>query len=55
MKVKYKDIVGGLVPEVYFQSCMHCCFHYKQGCIPYDTWQCVDTIFTESKSQVFKV
>ena len=54
MKIRYKDIVGELASEVYCGSCMHCCFH-SQGCIPYDVWQCVSTIFAESKSQVFEL
>lgn len=55
MKIKYKDIVGDLVPEIYSESCGYCCFHTNRVCIPYDAHQCVSTIFTESKSQIFEL
>jgi hypothetical protein len=55
MKVKYNNIVGGLVPEASAGSCTHCCFGQELDCIPYSVWQCVDTIFEESKSQVLEL
>lgn len=55
MKIKYKNIVGHLVPEEYFDSCIRCCFRHNQDCIPYSVWQCFGTIFEKSESQVFEV
>lgn len=55
MKIKYKNIVGDLIPEAYAESCMHCCFKHDRDCVPYSVWQCVDTIFEESKSQVLEL
>lgn len=55
MKIKYNNMVGDLVPEEYFESCRHCYFHSNQCCIPYDAWQCVNTIFAKSKSQVLEL
>lgn len=55
MKIKYKDIVGNLIPEEYSDSCMCCYFRYHGYCIPYNVWQCVDTIFAKSESQVFEL
>lgn len=55
MKIKYKDIVGNITPEKYFESCRHCCFHLNECCIPYAAWPCFGTIFEKSKSQVFEV
>lgn len=55
MKIKYKDIVGALGPEEYYESCIHCCFRCVRDCIPYSVWQCFGTIFEESKSQVLEL
>ena len=55
MKIKYKDIVGHLVIEEYAGACSYCCFNQMLYCIPSRVWRCVDTIFEESKSQVFEL
>ena len=55
MKIKYKNIVGDLIPEEYSDSCTHCCFRHDRDCIPYSVWQCLGTIFKKSKSQVLEL
>lgn len=55
MKIKYKDIVGDLIPEKYSVSCMHCCFKHDRDCVPYSVCQCFGTIFEKSESQVLEL
>lgn len=55
MKIRCNGIVGELTSEKSFGSCANCCFVSCLDCIPYDIWPCMDTIFRESESEVFKL
>lgn len=55
MKINYKNIVGKLVPEAQFESCIHCCFSDDRNCIPYSVWPCHETIFEKDQDFIFKI